>query len=84
MLYDIREAQRAFLNPLSNWADSMSRLYTNPYSPLAYSPFARRISAGLELVHRLGKEYEKPEFGITSTKFRSSKASRSNGRSADC
>jgi len=69
MLYDIREAQRAFLNPLSNWADSMSRLYTNPYSPLAYSPFARRISAGLELVHRLGKEYEKPEFGITSTKI---------------
>ncbi|MCD6673230.1 MAG: polyhydroxyalkanoate depolymerase [Burkholderiaceae bacterium] len=69
MLYDIREAQRAFLNPLSNWADSMSRLYTNPYSPLAYSPFARRISAGLELVHRLGKEYEKPEFAITSTKI---------------
>ncbi|HEY0878002.1 MAG TPA: polyhydroxyalkanoate depolymerase [Zeimonas sp.] len=67
MLYDIREAQRAFLNPLSSWADSMSRLYTNPYSPLAYAPFARRISAGLELVHRLGKEYEKPEFGIAST-----------------
>lgn len=68
MLYDIREAQRTFLNPLSNWADSMSRLYTSPYSPLAYSPFARRISAGLELVHRIGKEYEKPEFGIESTK----------------
>ncbi len=69
MLYDIREAQRAFLNPLSNWADSMSRLYTNPYSPLAYSPFARRISAGLELVHRLGKDYEKPEFAIASTRI---------------
>jgi poly(3-hydroxybutyrate) depolymerase len=64
MLYDIREAQRAFLNPLSNWADSMSQLYTHPYSPLSYVPFANRISAGLELVHRLGKEYEKPPFGI--------------------
>ena len=64
MLYDIREAQRAFLNPLSNWADSMSQLYTNPYSPLSYVPFANRISAGLELVHRLGKEYEKPRFDI--------------------
>ncbi len=69
MLYDIREAQRAFLNPLSDWADSMSRLYTSPYSPLAYGPFARRISAGLELIHRLGKEYEKPEFGIGSTRI---------------
>ncbi len=69
MLYDIREAQRAFLNPLSDWADSMRRLYTNPYSPLSYSPFARRISAGLELVHRLGKEYEKPGFEIASTRI---------------
>ncbi len=67
MLYDLRETQRAFLNPLSDWADSMSRLYSNPYSPLSYAPFARRISASLELVHRLGKEYEKPQFGIRST-----------------
>src|SRR5690606_15009946 len=69
MLYDIREAQRTFLNPLSNWADSMSQLYTSPYSPLSYLPFANRISAGLELMHRLGKEYEKPEFGLRSTRI---------------
>ena len=69
MLYDIREAQRAFLNPLSHWADSMSQLYTNPYSPLSYLPFANRVSAGLELMHRLGKEYEKPGFGLRSTRI---------------
>ena len=67
MLYQLREAQRAVLNPLSNWAGSMSQLYTNPYSPLAYMPFANRVSAGFELMYRLGKEYEKPEFGVKST-----------------
>ena len=67
MLYHLREAQRAVLKPLSTWADSVSQLYTNPYSPLAYTPFANRVSAGLELLHRLGKEYEKPEFNIDET-----------------
>jgi poly(3-hydroxybutyrate) depolymerase len=67
MLYQIREAQRAVLKPLSNWADTMSQLYGNPYSPLAINPFASRISAGFELLHRLGKDYEKPEFGLSTT-----------------
>ena len=67
MLYHLREAQRAVLKPISSWADSVSQLYTNPYSPLAYTPFANRVSAGLELLHRLGKEYEKPDFEIDET-----------------
>jgi poly(3-hydroxybutyrate) depolymerase len=67
MLYEVREAQRAVLTPLSDWAGSMSKLYVNPYSPLSMLPFARRMSAGFELLHRLGKEYEKPEFGIRTT-----------------
>ena len=67
MLYQIREAQRAVLKPLASWADSMSHLYGDPYSPLALTPFANRISAGFELMHRLGKDYEKPEFGLSTT-----------------
>jgi len=67
MLYHIREVQRAVLTPVSDWAASMSKLYTNPYSPLSMTPFAARISAGFDLLHRLGKEYEKPEFGLRST-----------------
>jgi poly(3-hydroxybutyrate) depolymerase len=69
MLYQIREAQRAVLNPLSEWAESMSKLYGNPHSPLAYVPFSTRIAAGFELLHRLGKEYDKPGFGITETRI---------------
>lgn len=67
MLYQIREAQRAFLNPLSQWAQAMSKLCADPYSPISYLPFSTRLSAGYELLYRLGKEYEKPEFGLKTT-----------------
>ncbi|TXL66143.1 polyhydroxyalkanoate depolymerase [Zeimonas arvi] len=69
MLYQIREAQRAVLKPICSWADSMSHLYGDPYSPLAMVPFASRISAGFELLYRLGKDYEKPEFGLSATRI---------------
>jgi poly(3-hydroxybutyrate) depolymerase len=64
VLYQFHEMQRSFLNPLSVWAKSASQLYTSPYSPLSYAPGARRIAATLELTHRLGKDYEKPEWRI--------------------
>lgn len=67
MLYQVREAQRAVLNPLSSWAEAMSQLYSNPYSPYAYAPFAPRMAAGFELLHRLGKEYEKPGWALPTT-----------------
>ena len=67
MLYQLYEAQRAVLNPVSAWADAMSQLYANPYSPLSYAPYASRAAAGFELLHRVGKEYEKPDFGLDFT-----------------
>jgi poly(3-hydroxybutyrate) depolymerase len=67
MLYHLHELQRKFLNPVSVWAQASSQLFSNPYSPLAYTPFARRMAAGYELLHRLGKHYEKPEFDLHST-----------------
>jgi poly(3-hydroxybutyrate) depolymerase len=69
LLYQLHETQRALLNPASFWAESMSKLYGNPYSPWAFSPLANRVSAGFELMYRLGKEYEKPAFGLTTTKI---------------
>jgi len=56
--------QRSLLHPLMQWAEASSKLFTNPVSPLAHTPFSQRIAAGYELMYRLGKEYEKPEFGI--------------------
>ncbi|MEY4083497.1 MAG: hypothetical protein RL483_866 [Pseudomonadota bacterium] len=64
MLYQLNEMRRAFMQPMSAWANSASQLYTNPYSPLSYSPMARRIAAALDLTHRLGKDYEKPAWRI--------------------
>ncbi len=67
MLYQFHEMNRALLNPLIQWAEASSKLFSNPVSPLAHTPFAQRIAAGYELIYRLGKDYEKPEFEITST-----------------
>ncbi len=67
MLYQLHEMNRTLLSPLIQWAEASSKLFTNPVSPLAHTPFAQRIAAGYELMFRLGKEYEKPTFGITHT-----------------
>ena len=69
MLYQLYEAQRAMLSPFSEFASASSKLYSHPLSPFAHTPLATRVSAGLDLLHRLAKEYEKPEFGITSVKL---------------
>jgi poly(3-hydroxybutyrate) depolymerase len=67
MLYQVHEAQRAILTPISGWAEAMSQLYSSPYSPFSYLPLATRAAAGFELLHRVGKEYEKPPFDLPST-----------------
>ena len=64
MLYQIYETNRAWISPFSEFASAASKLYSNPLSVMAQIPSAHRVSAGFDLVHRLTKEYEKPEFGI--------------------
>ena len=69
MLYQMHEMNRTLLSPLIQWAEASSKLFTNPVSPFAHTPFAQRIAAGYELMFRLGKDYEKPSFGITSVEI---------------
>jgi poly(3-hydroxybutyrate) depolymerase len=52
---------------MSRAAGAGALLYNNPYSPLSYLPFSKRMSAAFDLVHRLGKDYEKPTFGLNTT-----------------
>jgi poly(3-hydroxybutyrate) depolymerase len=66
MLYQYYETQRALLSPFSEFASASSKLYNHPLSPFTHTPMATRVSAGLDLMHRLAKEYEKPEFNIHS------------------
>jgi poly(3-hydroxybutyrate) depolymerase len=66
VLYQLHEWQRRLLNPMSTWAQATSELFSNPYSPLSYTPYSRRLAASYDLLYRLGKHYEKPAFGIKS------------------
>ena len=66
MLYQVYESQRALLSPFAEFASATSKLYNHPLSPFAHVPGAQRMSAGLDLMHRLSKEYEKPAFNITT------------------
>ncbi|HEU5437057.1 MAG TPA: polyhydroxyalkanoate depolymerase [Telluria sp.] len=69
MLYQLHEMQRSLLSPMMQWADASAKLFSNPISPFAHTPFAQRIAAGYELMYRLGKDYEKPAFDIKDTKI---------------
>jgi len=64
MLYHFQEFQRAMLEPVSSWAQTTAKAFTNKTNPLSFMPTSQRIAAGYELLYRLGKDYEKPEFGI--------------------
>ncbi|HTN66111.1 MAG TPA: polyhydroxyalkanoate depolymerase [Burkholderiaceae bacterium] len=66
MLYQLHEMNRTMLTPLMQWAEVSAKLFSNPVSPLAHTPFSQRIAAGYELLYRLGKDYEKPRFNIDS------------------
>ena len=66
MLYQIFEAQRSLMEPFADFAQAASKLYSTPMSPLGQNTLSQRVSAGYDLLYRLGKDYEKPAFGITS------------------
>ncbi|MFZ2989662.1 polyhydroxyalkanoate depolymerase, partial [Ideonella sp.] len=68
MLYQLYETQRALMAPFSEFASASAKLYSHPLSPFTHTPLAQRVSASLGLMHRLAKDYEKPEFEITSIK----------------
>ena len=64
MLYQLYEAQRSLMEPFTGLAEVAAKLYSNPSLPLSQFPLAQRVSAAYDLIHRLGKEYQKPEFGV--------------------
>ena len=64
MLYQLYESQRSLMEPFSDMAYTAAKIFNNPLLPLGQMPYAQRVSAGYALIHRLGKDYEKPEFGI--------------------
>ena len=64
MLYQIYETQRSLMEPFADFAQAAAKMYSNPLSPFGQNPLSQRVSASYDLLYRLGKDYEKPEFGI--------------------
>ncbi len=64
MLYQVYETQRTLMEPFVDFAQAAAKLYGNPHSPMAQTPFAQRVAAGYSLIYRLGKDYEKPAFEL--------------------
>ena len=64
MLYQLHELNRAMMAPWVHLAEANSRIFSDPSSWASSLPGAERIAAGNELVHRLGKDYEKPPWNI--------------------
>ncbi len=64
MLYQLYESQRSMMEPFSDLAGAAAKVFSNPLSIVGQTPYAQRLSAGFDLMNRLGRDYEKPEFGI--------------------
>jgi poly(3-hydroxybutyrate) depolymerase len=62
MLYHFHEMNRALWSPWVHYAEATAKLYAR--DPFRRLPFAPRLAAGFDLVHRIGKDYVKPEFAI--------------------
>ena len=69
MLYSLYEAQHAALAPFRLAAELSRGWFGNPFSPLSYSPLARRLAAGSDLFLRVTQRYEKPAWAIDSTEI---------------
>ena len=66
MLYHFHEFQRSLMSPFVAFSDAAAKMYSQPSSVLSKLPGAPRVAATYELMYRIGKDYEKPEFGIKS------------------
>ena len=64
LLYQWHELWRAGLAPCTYFADAGAKMYSSQDSWLSTLPGSERAAAAFELMYRLGKDYEKPEFGI--------------------
>ena len=64
MLYQVYETQRTLMEPFVEFAQAAAKMCGNSAFPMAQNPFVQRVAAGYDLIYRLGKDYEKPVFGI--------------------
>ena len=66
MLYTMHELSRAMMRPWVYASEATAKMFSAPESWLSRLPGAERIAAAHELLYRIGKGYEKPQFGFTT------------------
>ena len=66
MLYQAYETQRTMMEPFVDFAQAAAKLFSNPLTLAGQNPLAQRVAAGYSLIYRLGKDYEKPSFDLTT------------------
>ncbi|MBJ6983771.1 polyhydroxyalkanoate depolymerase [Luteimonas sp. MC1750] len=64
MIYQLHEFNRQLLAPFTELAQANARIFGADGTWLSSLPGATRLAAGNELLHRIGKDYEKPPFAI--------------------
>ena len=67
MLYQLYEAQRSLMEPFADFAQAASKLFSSG-AMFSQMPMSQRVAASYDLIYRLGKDYEKPEFDIKTVK----------------
>ncbi len=70
MFYQLYEFNRSLVSPATHLAHAFSDMFSARGSWLSQLPGASRVAAGYELFYRIGKDYEKPKFGIHSAEVR--------------
>src|SRR5690606_30037051 len=64
MIYQLHEFNRQLLAPFTELAQANAKIFGSDGTWLSSLPGATRVAAANELLHRIGKDYEKPAFGI--------------------
>jgi poly(3-hydroxybutyrate) depolymerase len=67
MLYPLHEIQRDAMKPIAAWSQVIANAMTHPMNPWANNPMVKQMAAGYDLLNRLGKDYEKPQWALDST-----------------
>ena len=69
MLYALHEMQHALWMPWAALAQVNRSLFSDPLSPLAYTPLSKSVAASAELMLRVTQRYTKPLFDIDSVEI---------------
>ena len=64
MLYNLYEAQHAWLTPYRYLAEMQRGWFANPFMPWAQAPLAKQLAASNDVFLRITQRYEKPAWRI--------------------